>query len=270
MSIRFTSYILAAALTCGSAAFAGDPMDEALTHRVISGWEQADGTRMAALELALAPGWKTYWRSPGDAGIPPEFSWKGARNLEAVQVHWPSPGIFWEAGMRSVGYKNTVVLPLTIAPKRADKEVRLKGKMRLGVCSDICVPATLQFDAVLPAGSGTRAPAIVAALASLPFTAREAGVSSATCRVSPTEHGVQVEAQITMPSAGGAEAAVIEPSQPGIWVSEPKTARNGGALTVTAEMMHHTEDTFIIDRSALRITVIGGTYSVDIRGCDAG
>jgi len=73
-----------------------------------------------------------------------------------------------------------------------------------------------------------------------------------------------------MPSAGGDEEAVIEPAQPGIWVSEPETTRSGGALTVTAEMMHNTGAAFAIDRSALRITVIGGAHSVDIRGCDAG
>jgi len=222
---------------------------------------------MAGLELSLAPGWKTYWRSPGDAGIPPEFNWKGARNLNAVHVHWPSPGIFWEGSMRSVGYKGRVVWPLTIAPKQDGQDIQLKGKVHIGICSDICIPATLEIDTTLPATSNTRTPGIVAALSNLPYSASEAGVTAATCRVSPTQDGMAVEAQIKMPSAGGTEQAVIEAPNPGIWVSEPATHRAGGTLNVSAEMVHASSAAFAINRSDIRITVIGGNYTVDIQGC---
>ncbi|MDO5529308.1 MAG: hypothetical protein Q4F71_07880, partial [Paracoccus sp. (in: a-proteobacteria)] len=49
--------------------------------RLLPGWVDADGRRITALELVLAPGWKTYWRSPGDAGIPPSFDWRGAEEV---------------------------------------------------------------------------------------------------------------------------------------------------------------------------------------------
>ncbi len=54
-------------------ALAQDQFDLPVTGQVLEGWVRADGTRMAAVQLDLEPGWKTYWRAPGDAGIPPSF-----------------------------------------------------------------------------------------------------------------------------------------------------------------------------------------------------
>ena len=78
---------------------------------------------------------------------------------------------------------------------------------------------------------------------------------------------MRVRAEIDMPSSGGTEQAVIETADPHIWVSEPETRRSGDRLTVSAEMMHSTDAITHIDRSGLRITVIGGSYAVDIKGC---
>lgn len=246
---------------------AQSPTDGVLSHRIIGGWTESDGSRIAALELDLAPGWKTYWRSPGDAGIPPDFDWRGARNLDRVHVHWPAPVVFWQSGMRSVGYIDRVVLPLSVVPERLDQEVHLKGRVDLGICSDICVPASIDIDAILPASNQGRNPAVVAALAARPLSAQEAGVTRAACRLRPTETGMQVEAQITMPSSGGREEAVIEAASPEIWISEAAASRRGNDLTVSAEMIGPSQGPLVIDRSRLRITVIGGKYAVDIRGC---
>lgn len=262
-----TSLFMAIFLAYPVASLAGDPNAEVITHRIIPGWVQADGTHMAGLEITLAPGWKTYWRSPGDAGIPPTFNWAGADNLSGVRVHWPSPQVFWQSGMRSVGYDQRVVLPLTISPEQSGAEVRLRGSVNLGICSDICVPAHIDIDAILPPEADTKAPAIVAAIAAQPYSAKEASVSAARCRLTPTRDGMQVQADIDMPSSGGTEQAVIETSDPAIWVGEPTTARQGERLTIHAEMMHNYGGPMMIDRSDLRITVIGGSYSVDIKGC---
>lgn len=258
---------LAALLAVSGPLQAQSSIDSVLSHRIIPGWTQDDGSRMAALELSLAPGWKTYWRSPGDAGIPPEFDWRGAQNLDRVHVHWPAPIVFWQSGMRSVGYKERVVLPLSVVPESPGRDVRLRGRVDLGICSDICVPASIRIDTTLPASAQDRSPAIVAALAALPYSAREAGVTRATCRLTPTETGMQVEAELTMPSSGGREDAVIEPPAPGIWVSEAEARRSGKQLTVSAEMVGQAPGPLVVDRSRLRITVIGGNYAVDIRGC---
>ena len=237
---------------------------------VMQGWELADGRRVAALRLTLADGWKTYWRAPGDSGIPPQFSWNGARNIGDLQITWPQPKVFHDDGTRSIGYKGQLVIPLHISPKRDGKPIRLKGRMDIGVCSDICAPYTLKFDTTLEATGRTPTPSIASAMASAPYSAAEAGVQAATCQITPTDEGLQIEARITMPSAGGREEAVIEPGQDAIWVSEPKTRRSGGQIIAVSQMYHSAGPAFSINRSDVRITILGSSHSVDIRGCSAG
>lgn len=225
---------------------------------------------MAALRLSLAPGWKTYWRAPGDAGIPPRFDWSGSRNLDAVSVSWPTPKVFDQNGMRSVGYDNVLVIPLRIEPSDAGAAVHLSAEMELGVCSDVCIPYELALTADISTSATSPTPAIAAALAQQPYSASEAGVKAAECSVTPTSDGLQIEARLNMPPAGDDEYVVIEPGPGEIWVSEASTKRIGASLIATSEMVHVTGGPIALDRSAIRITVLGTKYAVDIHGCTSG
>lgn len=250
-------------------ALADDPLDSLVQIEVLDGGATAQGTHMAALRLTLKPGWKTYWRAPGDAGIPPHFSWRGSRNVAGAAIRWPAPVVFDQNGMRSIGYVDQLVLPIEITPKNAAQPVRLKGEMELGICKDVCIPATLDFDQALDGGTA-RNPAIVAALAARPYSAAEAGVRAATCHISPTADGLRIEAHVTMPSAGGTEVAIIESGNPKVWASETRTARQGGMLIAASELVHADQRSYALDRSAIRITVLGRSHAVDIVGCSPG
>lgn len=265
---KFTAIAVCALLALP--AWSQNQFETPITAEVVPGWIKADGARVAALRLSLAPGWKTYWRAPGDAGIPPRFDWSRSRNLNAVSVVWPTPEVFDQNGMRSVGYQDTLIIPLQINPGATDKPVRLRARMELGICADICIPHELTFDAELSSDSLTPTPAIVAALSQTPYSASEAGVTSATCRISPTSDGLMIETALTMPSAGGPEYVVMEPGAGEIWVSEAKTKRKGGTLTATSELVHVNGGAIALDRSAIRITVLGSKHAVDIRGCTPG
>ncbi|EKV28884.1 Cytochrome c-type biogenesis protein DsbD, protein-disulfide reductase [Caenispirillum salinarum AK4] len=109
----------------------------------------------AGLDIRLDNGWKTYWRSPGDAGIPPAMDWTGSENVAAVAVRWPVPRRFSTLGIETLGYKNEVVLPLDVKPERPGEPVLLRGRIDLLVCSDICVPASHTVRLDLPAGAAT-------------------------------------------------------------------------------------------------------------------
>lgn len=123
----------------------------------------------AAVEIELAEGWKTYWRFPGDAGgVPPAFDWNGSNNARP-QVLYPAPKRFSDRSGDTVGYKGTVVLPVTIAVADPSKPVGLKLKLEYGICKEICVPAEATLALDLPAGFGAPEPAeVVAALARVP------------------------------------------------------------------------------------------------------
>ncbi len=237
---------------------------------MITGWVQPDGSRMAALRLQLAPGWKTYWRAPGDAGIPPEFNWSGSQNMKDVSIKWPAPKVFDQNGMRSVGYEDTLVIPLHIHPAEGDQPVTLRAEMDLGVCSDVCVPYQLQFDAELAETSAKPVASIAAALAQQPYSSSEAGVRAARCIITPSADGLQIETRVDMPSAGSPEHVVIEPGSPTIWVSEPQTKRHGNEVVALSEMVSVDGGPVALDRSTIRITVLGSKHAVDIQGCSAG
>ncbi len=249
-------------------ALAG-PADDVVTLEVLPGWRTNDGSHMAGLHISLAPGWKTYWRVPGDGGIPPRFAWDGSENWDDVDFHWPVPKVSYINDLRSIGYEGTVVVPVEVALGDASAPARLAGQVQIGVCEEICVPVLLTFDAELPTG-GRRDPAIIAALIDRPQTAAEAGVGAVRCSIAPLADGLQVTASITMPPLGNDEAVVIETGDQQVWVSEPDTWRDGGTLFAQSDMIHVNGGGFALDRSDMRITVLAGTQAVDIEGCAAG
>ncbi|SDJ89375.1 protein-disulfide reductase DsbD domain-containing protein [Aliiruegeria lutimaris] len=245
---------------------AGGLPENVVQAEIREGWMTKDGTRMAALHLTLTPGWKTYWRAPGEAGIPPVFNWSGSENLQGVSYHWPSPEVFTNYGLRSVGYKDELILPIELHPKNAGTPIRLKGEVDLGVCETICMPAHLKVDAWLE-GPGHSDPEIHTALANQPRSASRAGVRNVKCDLSPISDGLRLSARIEMPRLQGEEVAMVEAGDPRIWVSEPEVQRQGNALAVQADLVPPNGKPMALSRSALRFTVIGTTNSVDIRGC---
>jgi DsbC/DsbD-like thiol-disulfide interchange protein len=260
---------LAALIAITVTPAAANPPEGVIAVEVLPGWRTPAGTHMAGLRFTLAPGWKTYWRAPGDAGIAPLFVWSGSRNVADAVLHWPVPEVSYPNGTRTIGYADEVVIPVEVTPAGPGAPLRLEGTVELGVCSDICMPMTLSFGADLPA-DGERDAAIVAALVDRPLTPAEAGVSAAQCRAVPTEQGLELTAALRMPPDGGQEVVVIEPGFPGIWVSEAETRWQDGWLTAGVEMIAADGGPVALDRSDLRITVIGPSGAVDIRGCEAG
>ncbi len=257
---------LAAMALCAALPVQAGEFDDVLHGTVRPGWRLPNGDHIAALHLKLAPGWKTYWRAPGEGGIPPEFNWSGSRNLAGVAINWPTPDVFDQSGMRSVGYENELVLPIRIATKNG-KAIELRGEMELGLCKDICMPHSLSFRAQLPADVTNPDPVIAASMADVPYTQDEAGVRDVSCDLSLGADGVSLSARVQMPSTGGDEHVVVETRNPMIWVQEATTRRTGGEIHAVTTLMHMDGKPFAVDRSALTITVIGQKYAVEIQGC---
>ncbi len=251
-------------------AVAQDAFAPPVTGEILTGWVQPDGTRVAAIKLTLAPGWKTYWHTPGDSGIPPAFDWSKSSNLRDVDITWPAPKVFRQGGLRTIGYANELVLPITLTPRRSGKSLKLRANLDIGVCSDICVPQQLSLTATLDTTSRKPTPAIAAALAARPYSASEAGVKSATCSLRPTAGGLEIQARLNIPSSGGREVVVIEPGQSNIWMSETDSTRSGQHLTATGDLASVNGGALAIDRSAIRITVLGKNHAVEIQGCTPG
>jgi DsbC/DsbD-like thiol-disulfide interchange protein len=256
---------LALATTTPAKAQGFSPDDVARVD-VLPGWRTAEGTQMAALRVRLAPGWKTYWRAPGDAGIPPRFNWSRSGNLASVKFHWPTPKVYYKNGLRTVGYKGELILPIEMTAKQPGKPITLRAEVELGVCQDICVPITARLSADLKSGTA-RDPRISAAIARQPAPARSAGLRGVTCGVEPIADGLRLTARIDMPKLGRDEIAVFELSDQTIWISEASAKRQGRTLTATTEMVPPSNAPFLLNRSDVRITVLAAGQAVDIQGC---
>ena len=104
----------------------------------------------AGVEIKLKEGWKTYWRYPGDSGVPPVLDFSKSQNVKAVTVLYPAPTRFPDgAGGNSIGYKGDVILPLHVVPQDAGKPVTLNLKLDYAVCEKLCVPAEAKLELLL-------------------------------------------------------------------------------------------------------------------------
>lgn len=122
----------------------------------------------AGLEIRLKPGWHTYWRYPGDAGVPPRFDFAGSQNVKAVEVLWPAPQRIPEEGMVAIGYTGDVMLPIAIVPQDVSKPVLLHLKLDYAVCEKLCVPAEGKAELLLTGGRSSQDAMLAAAAARIP------------------------------------------------------------------------------------------------------
>lgn len=237
--------------------------------RLAPGWTEPDGTRRAALIVDLEPGWKTYWRAPGEAGVPPLLDWAGSANLGPVAIDWPAPEVFDSQGVRTLGYHDRMVLPLRLPPIQPDQPIQARLRADMGVCQDICVPVTLHLNAdLLPTTApGMDADLIRAALARVPV----AGPQPIRCDLSPIKDGMRLTAHFAPQLAEGITSAAIESAEPGVWVA-PVDLTEGkdttdGALMMAADLVPPAAKPFDPDLSALRFTLIGAGATLDSHGC---
>ncbi|MEM7172378.1 MAG: protein-disulfide reductase DsbD domain-containing protein [Pseudomonadota bacterium] len=112
----------------------------------------------AGLHFQLSPGWKIYWRSPGDAGFPPALDWQGSQNLQSAEMSWPAPYRFSLFGLETFGYGDEVVLPLNLEKQITDQGLILQAQVNYLICEEICIPYSEDVSLALPAGSGGSSP----------------------------------------------------------------------------------------------------------------
>ena len=106
----------------------------------------------AGLEFRLSPGWKVYWRSPGDAGLPPELDFTGSGAVAGHHLSFPAPTRFSILGFDSYGYSDAVILPLRLDLVRAGRDLVVAAGLEGLVCSDICIPVQEVLTLSVPAG----------------------------------------------------------------------------------------------------------------------
>ena len=182
--------LCAALIACGIAVVSGgtvcaageSPWSEDVRSavRLVSGANNnGDAHLRAGIEIKMQPGWKTYWRYPGDSGVPPHFDFSGSENLKTATVLYPAPHLFTDETGQSLGYKDRIIFPLVISPQQPGKPVRLRLKADYAVCEKLCVPAEGRAELTLTPGDSSQDSALAAAEARVPkqVTAAQLGLT---------------------------------------------------------------------------------------------
>lgn len=227
------------------------------------GWV-AEGARTAGLTVTLAPGWKTYWRHPGEAGVAPQFDWSDSENLASVEVLWPSPIAFDSYGMTTLGYEHAVTLPLRLTAQDPAAPIRLRLTLFYGVCEEICVPETADLALDIAAEAQGGEAAIRAALDALPMPAGLAGVAVEHCTLAGAGEARRFEGRFALPPGPAPLAAVVEGPEGAVF-GAAELHRQGDLLQVGAELAPWGAPVWI-DRAGLRVTLIGPQGAVEV-GC---
>ena len=159
---------------------AGSPL-----HASSSDWFETDGARIrlvtvgkpdaqgklnGILDIELKPGWKTYWRDPGDAGVPPTIDVSANPDITKVEFSFPAPQRHDEGDFKWAGYDHPVALPVTFTLKDPAESTAIDAAVFLGVCETICVPvqAKLAVDPADDPDNPDDAAAVSAAFSKIP------------------------------------------------------------------------------------------------------
>ncbi|MEQ1694296.1 MAG: protein-disulfide reductase DsbD domain-containing protein [Hyphomicrobiaceae bacterium] len=226
--VMFTYWVaLCAGAVCSNAGELASAWSEGKRDnrtRLVAG--TVSGQRMAAVEIALGAGWKTYWRVPGDAGgVPPVFDWSKSENVDTAKVLYPVPTRFSDKDGDILGFKNSAIFPVVVTPKDAGKPVRLVVVVEYGICREICIPVEAELSVAIPAGDASVLPAaVISALEQVPRPSdarrpMDPKLTRTVVVLDGPHPSLVIEAEFP---GGAANAALIVESSSGDYIPLPK------------------------------------------------
>lgn len=205
---------------------------------IAAGGSPTEGFYRAAIEIRLDPGVLTYWRMPGDAGVPPVFSFEGSTNVGAVEVFYPVPTRIDESGTEAFGYRDHVTFPIHVTPADATRPALVALSLSYAVCGRICVPAKAEAKlSLLPDQMGTNS-------ANAEATAITAAEATVPLRLKPQERDTKVKIdrvkEAPLPTwrlsvQNGSAQDLFAEAPPGWYFSTRKTGRPNEFLIVQVE-----------------------------------
>ena len=194
---------------------------------------RSKGLYDAAVEIKIAPSAVTYWRDPGAAGVPPQFSFAGSENVASAQVLYPAPNRLDEGGIEAFGYRGGVTFPIRVKLRDATKPSRLDLSLDYAVCDRICVPAKGHAELLLPqSGDSPERVVIAAAEARVPVMLPSTAVDKVAIHVTTTD---KLKPRWSLVWKGTMPVSDLFVEGPDGWAFEThKTAKNTFSLTAVA------------------------------------
>ena len=264
-ALGFAATVFASSLTIEARAEDASPWqrDGHSAVRLLAG-SRSGAVLLGGIAFQLQPGWKTYWRTPGDSGVPPRFDFSKSENVEAVTVLWPAPTKFDDgAGGRSLGYHDQIVLPLRIVAKNADKPVTLRADINYAVCEKLCIPVEANAELAITSVASTEDSALFAALDTVPKPANVGDPNPLTIRDVKRDGKSSVLVDVVSPDAREVSLFVEGPT-PDWALPVPKLLEHSppGVKRFAFELDGLPPDTNP-DGAALKLTLVGGDRSYE-------
>lgn len=225
----------------------------------------ASGTtyRLAALEIRLDPGFKTYWRTPGDAGVPPAFDWSASDNVASVDVNWPAPLRFADPAGFSIGYAGDVALPLTVRPRDPGRPSHLRLTLNYAVCAQLCIPARVSL-ALPMAGKGDPADDAVLAAARAKVPRRLALGETADGLSILAARGAGGELLVTLAGPAASTVEDVFAEAPGLWVFGKPVLEGGQDGTILARIPIEDRPRAADAPVPVTLTIVAGERSIEV------
>src|SRR5215469_17879287 len=231
--------------------------------RLLAG-SRSGAVLLGGVAFQLQPGWHTYWRNPGDSGVPPRFDFSKSDNVEAVTVLWPAPQKFDDgAGGVSLGYHDQVVLPLRIVAKNVDKPVTLRAEVNYAVCEKLCIPVVANAELAFNSVASTEDSALFAALDTVPKPANVGDPNPLTIRDVKREGKSQVLVDVVTPDDRAVNLFVEGPTPDwGLPVPKPVEHSPPGVKRFSFKL-DGVPPGVNPDGAALKLTLVGGDRSYE-------
>ena len=220
------------------------------------------------LQLRLTPGWHTYWRSPGDAGIPPSIDWTGSKNLASAKIAWPAPVRLPSlGGLETIGYKDGVVLPIAVRLDHPGAPLHLHAEVDYASCKDVCIPYHAGLDLTLPSGlarPGPEAPLIAQALAGVPGDPAAARFALLNAVVGTKLGNAVLSIRLSSTGAPFASPDVFVEGLTNGSVGRPEVWLADSGRTATLDVPIRNASADAIAGKKLRITLVDGARAAEM------
>ncbi len=258
-----------AMVTMMSAAHAQQPVETPWVDtpqsrlRLVAGADPSQpGVRVVLVEMRLQPSWKTYWRMPGDAGIPPSFDWSGSANLGAVEVRYPAPSIFVDQGGTTIGYKTAVTFPVNLRVPDFKAPTVVKVEIAFGICREICIPVEAKLSLEIPPNAVLPKETLAALNETVPArkTLEQAARGQPAVAAIAFDGGASAP-RLTIKTKGVADLFLEGPD--GLFVPLPsRSAVSGDAATFEVDLKK-TQDLPDLKGKTLTLTAVGKSGAVE-------
>jgi DsbC/DsbD-like thiol-disulfide interchange protein len=236
--------------------------EEAIRHsevRLLEGPRSAESSS-AGIEIELHDGWKTYWRMPGESGVPPRFDWSGSSNLASVEIAWPAPSRFLDAGGETIGYKDRVVFPLMVRPDASGKPITLNLKLDYAVCKDICVPAQAQASRELKGRATVEEQALIKVFEAQVPQASAAGLRVERVRIAGSKDSPRLA--IELDGKAVEDTDIFVEGFDDAYFRAPERRASEGPKTIFEVPIDGLKDPAVLSGRALTLTVVSRGFSL--------